>query len=316
MAILDPPLYLEEKLTPARFDRQFVDDVFQHGVVGHGALAPSSGGGLNISIAAGPIYVRGILVAHQGLYRVFNDAALLKLLDPGGANPRVDQIIVAMYDSAENNGIGPDLGGIEIIKGDEAAGATLNNRSGAKSDASINTGRAGWTRVCDVHVPAGFAGPFVAGTHIRDRRPWAQGAALITPSVGTANSNSSGYTDFAVAETRRRVELTGVPVAFTVRHRGQHQVPGSSGRSRGRAAASLFGAADVFPGENIEFIVGNDFPIAREISSLWNPAAGSWVIRYQAFSEANMVVAGAAGWALRELSDASATMAANGSGAS
>lgn len=160
------PLYLQTKGYPARLDRQFIGDIFSPGTASSSALAVTPGAGTRqVSVAAGASYVKG-KNTNQGTYRVFSDAAITLTHDVATTLPRIDQIIVRVYDSTETGGAAiDDRGAIEIVKGVEASGATLANRTGAVADGSMPDN---WLRLADVLIQP--ADGVLAGGRIGDRR--------------------------------------------------------------------------------------------------------------------------------------------------
>lgn len=164
-----PPMYLQEKAYLARQDRQLLGDSVTAGVIGSmdsGALeVTSSGATRGISIAAGSAYVAGNQNADQGIYRFFSDDQIDLILDAASANPRIDQILARVEDSAENSGVGPDVGSIYVAKGVETSGATLANRSGAVADGALPKNV---LRLAEVRVSPGMG--VVGSGSISDKR--------------------------------------------------------------------------------------------------------------------------------------------------
>lgn len=162
------PLYLQKKLVSARQDRQFLGDFRRRGIPRIGAVLVTPVGGNNsVSVAKGALYIEGTQHVDQGTYRLFNDAPLVLAHDAAVTNPRVDQIIGRVQDSAENGNVGPDIASLEIVKGAEAAGADLVNLSGAVLDINMP---ANWERIAYVLVRPGQN---ITTTEIRDARRWA-----------------------------------------------------------------------------------------------------------------------------------------------
>lgn len=190
----------------------------QEGVIGADDLKCVPGAGLSIDVPAGVTYIQGDAIPDQGLYRARNDGVVntaafelggIPAADP--TNPRLDQIIARAYDHAA------DASGLrkwrfEVAAGTPTAGATLDNRLGAAALA------ASAMRVLDFLTPAGFAGPYVAGTHFRDRRSWAQGALRRIERT----SNAAGTDDYTTTSTSYvaidgtnlspRIECSGRPL--------------------------------------------------------------------------------------------------------
>lgn len=197
--------------------------VAQEGVVGDETNAAdfkvSPGAGLTLSVAHGEAYVHGDATANQGRYYCRGNGAAVANLSlvtaPDAVNPRIDQIVLEVKDDALDVS-GLNEARLRVIPGTPTALADLNNRSGA---AALP---ASCMRLADLLVPPSpFAGPFVAGTHIRDRRPWARGAYRRI----VRNANAAGGNDYATANTtpalvdnvnlQPRIECSGVPLKMT-----------------------------------------------------------------------------------------------------
>lgn len=132
-------------------------------------VTTSTGGTRSVTISKGPCYVPGTQNTDQGTYRTFNDAPLVRTHDAAVTFPRLDQLVVRVYDSTELGSGALDYGDIEIVKGTEANGATVINRTGAVPDVSLP---ANCIRIADVLVPVG-ASPVIPSANIVDRRPFA-----------------------------------------------------------------------------------------------------------------------------------------------
>lgn len=217
MALGDPSFTNAKQYGPedvrAAFDKQ-------EGVDGAADLKVTGGAvGLSVDVAAGVGFVQGDSVADQALYRVRNDAAVNSAAFPlgaipaaNGANPRLDQIVLRVYDD-DADASGTYTARLEVIAGVPTVGATLDNRLGAAAlPASA-------MRLADVLVPAAFAGPLVTATHIRDRRPWARGAYSRTVQLAGADYAVSG-TSFAALDAtnlQKRIECSGKPLRVEFR---------------------------------------------------------------------------------------------------
>jgi microcystin-dependent protein len=158
------PLYLQKKLIPARFDRQHLGDLFRKGVVAAGDLAVTPNGSTNVSVAKGAGYIPGNQNADQGVYRLFNDAALNLTHNAAVTNPRMDSIIMRIQDSTESNGVGPDIGSLEIAQGTESATVNQYNRSGGVVDVNLPVNS---VIIADVIVRPGQP---IAAADVIDRR--------------------------------------------------------------------------------------------------------------------------------------------------
>lgn len=188
----------------------------QEGVVGAGDLKCVPGAGLSIDAPAGVAYVQGDSIPDQQLYRCRNDAtkntAAFELGGVPAAHatlPRLDQIIARAYDHAADAS-GLRKWRLEVLAGTATAGATLDNRNGAAAlPASA-------CRLLDFLTPATFAGPYVAATHFRDRRPWARGAHQYSARTAGDLTVTSASFVLLSAEFEKRIECSGAPlvVAF------------------------------------------------------------------------------------------------------
>lgn len=148
----------------------------QAGVVAATGLQVTPGAGLQLSVNGGFGWVSdtGNIVNGSGaspLIPVFANTATLTIAANASGNPRIDQIIATITDFG--------VATLSVLQGTATVGATLANRSGAAALPSSSI------RLADILMPNGFAGPFVATTHIRDRRTWAKG-------FNWTDDNSSG----------------------------------------------------------------------------------------------------------------------------
>lgn len=213
MTLLTPD-FLDTKTYPwapssgkAGVRQVFADLLQQEGVFGAGDYKVSAGAGMTVAVAAGAAWVLGDDTARQGLYHEFNDASVSGVAVPAanGTNPRIDQVVLRIYDSTVIGGA-QDQATIEVIQGTATSGATLDNRSGAA--ALPNSA----LRLADVLVPAGSSS--VSAGNIRDRRPWARGAyrrIAITAGDYTRPA-SSGMALIDSTNLQPRIECSGVPL--------------------------------------------------------------------------------------------------------
>lgn len=164
-------MYNQKLGTPAVLDRQLLAEIFDAGVAGaNDLLVISTGGSRSVSIPAGACYVPSTQGAgYQGTYRTYNDAAITRTHDAASTFPRLDQIVMRVYDSTTLGSGALDEADIEIVKGTEASGATVVNRTGAVADGSLPPNV---VRLADVLVPVG-ASPVIPSANIVDRRPHA-----------------------------------------------------------------------------------------------------------------------------------------------
>lgn len=193
----------------------------QQGVVntaagGSGAMLVTPGSaGLTVQVATGFALIKrltgdfllipGVLAAASGNVALTAAHATL---------PRIDQVLW------KGTATGP---AITIDTGTATAGATLDNRNGATSDAALNAASTrGWIRLADVLVPAAAA--TVLAANIRDRRPFARGFryrsgdASLSLSGGTASNTNVDFLNGKVrAEIGVNSKLT-VQVYLAVTH--------------------------------------------------------------------------------------------------
>lgn len=154
--------------------------------------------GLRVDIAAGAAWVKGdsgtpAMGISQGLFSVVNDAAVANAVTLPAAhasNPRLDQIVLKVRDSADL-GSGADDAIFDYVQGTPTSGATLLNRTGAAAlpnDCLL---------LADVLVPA--AATNLVAANVRDRRLPANGRA--TRAIATAESTTSAtYVELATPD--------------------------------------------------------------------------------------------------------------------
>lgn len=166
------PLNLQEGSYTAQQDRLNADAFYK----GVGVCGPldfrcsfSVGSTLTFTTAVGKAFIKGNSVSNQGLYQVTDLVGTSGSVDTnsGGANPRIDQIVLRVYDSTEAGGI-YDKASIEVLKGTVTASASLNNRSG------VATLPASCILLADVLLNAGAT--TISG--YRDRRPFSKPVAI------------------------------------------------------------------------------------------------------------------------------------------
>jgi hypothetical protein len=157
----------------------------------------ASSANLSVDVGAGSGWIIGAATARQGIYHQVNDATVNVpiALSPDGTNPRSDQLILVVNDSAVA-GVS-DTPQLLWVAGTATAGAqitapltTATYRLGAVSDATLTTTYRNWIRLADILVPASAAS--IVTANIVDRRPWARGALISVPVPSTVfNSNAS-----------------------------------------------------------------------------------------------------------------------------
>jgi hypothetical protein len=112
------------------------------GLVSNGDMYVSPASGLQVSIGAGEIYIPQTITrqalpfyAQRALYYCANDSAAnpYNTITAPIAFPRVDQIILRVYDAYEQQLSGNSYARYEWLPGTETSGATLTNKSGASA---------------------------------------------------------------------------------------------------------------------------------------------------------------------------------------
>ena len=175
-------------------DRQLAGILAQAGVSNSTALLVSAGSGFASSVAAGLALVQNSYQAQGGLYTVRNDAAVNAMHpNPDPANPRIDQVYVKVYDSADG-GDSSDVVQALVLAGTPTAGATLSNLNGMASFTGINN----YLLLSRVLVPAGAAS--AASFTYADAR------VLTAPAAGFA-SKLPGY-EFGYDQITANVTVT------------------------------------------------------------------------------------------------------------
>jgi hypothetical protein len=220
----------------AREDRRMLDRLpIQAGVTGPNELRVTPVSGLTLSVDAGDAWVAGSHsgVVRQGLYPVGAPTAEQVVVGTAHASlPRIDQVVLRVRDTVPApaaSGDAENTGKLEVVAGTATSGATLDNRTGAAALPASSL------RLADILVPAGFTGPFVQNTHIRDRRPFAHGAFFSVARTGGDYSTTSGSLVVVDATNLQpRIECSGVPVRMTLWVSNIHSV--ASGRTLVRPA--------------------------------------------------------------------------------
>jgi hypothetical protein len=190
--------------------------LINEGVIGANDFltTPAAAGLMRVDVASGRAVVKGDSGTpgaglSQGHYLVVNDAAIpnaVTLTASNGTNPRLDQIVLRVRDTADL-GSGADDALLEVVTGTATAGATLDNRNGAAAlpnDA---------IRLADVLVPAGSTA--VTAPNVRDRRPAARGTyARITGSITSTTATQALITNLAATHRRGDLVVTASRVTF------------------------------------------------------------------------------------------------------
>ena len=219
------------------------------GVISYDSFRVSLASSLTLNINPGIAYVRQ--PADGTLYRVTQDNSAAQLtLAAGGANPRVDQIILRIYDAAVTSGSG-FTATIETIDGTATSGATLDNRSGAPDPQTALINDKAYIPLADVLVPAGASS--ISGSNIRNRRP--VGAIGMVPPLGVAGTGSVDMVQFE-------------PSPGLVTQRAQ--ILGSD--HAGRQSAALMWLPRRIPATRIRWRYWQDNTTAIASSNNWNLA--------------------------------------------
>jgi hypothetical protein len=130
------PNYLQNKLYSARSDRQLVESftLGREGVVSTDTdFTYTLPGSLGFTVSTGSAFIKGDTLSTQGMYHARTTAnETVTLTTANGSNPRLDQIVLRVYDSTEAGGVN-DYAVVEVVTGTATVGATLDNRTGAAS---------------------------------------------------------------------------------------------------------------------------------------------------------------------------------------
>lgn len=233
ITLAEQPVLLQGVVSPgySAIDvrRAIAAELAQEGVVGSADYKVTPSAGVKqLAVAAGEAGVDGDSVTNQGRYYQRNGAA--QTLDlataPDLTNPRIDQLVLEIKDDA-HDASGLSAGRLRVITGTPTAGATLDNRTGAAALPST------CIRLADVLVPANYNAVFIAGTHIRDRRPWARGGF----SRIKRNANAAAGADYTTTSVTMvdvdatnlaiRMECSGAPVRVGMAGRIQSNTAGA-----------------------------------------------------------------------------------------
>lgn len=220
--------------------RELVDELLLRGLPSRGVvqegvflstdLAVSPGAGLTLNYASGLAHITDDsgLVATGALIPAY--VAVGGSVTPAtnsSGNPRFDQVILTLT--------GYNTGTVSVLQGTPNAAATLANRTGA---AALPVGT---IRLKDVLVPNGFAGPFVEGTHIRDRRLFSRGFSQVyEPRPATVVGASASYQAFLSTHLTRVEAGPSSKVITFLSTRATHNAAG--GRAGFRLGLSIDGA--------------------------------------------------------------------------
>lgn len=245
------------------------------------------GAGLTLASAIGEAAVQGDSIAQQARYYVRDNAGQAGITlqtPPDVTSPRVDQVVLEVKDD-QHDASGLNEARIRVVSGTATGGATLDNRSGAAALPSS------CMRLCDLLVPTGFAGPFVAGTHIRDRRPWARGARRRI----TRTTNAGGGSDYGAPLTTTRtavldavnlaprIECAGGDLSVRLRSQVQHDTLNEWVQCRPLVDGTVPSEVGISTGDNAQRILSRaGFPDALDVRWEFVPAVGSHVVALHA----------------------------------
>ena len=154
------------------FRKLIQDNQIGPGSVDYNSLLPGVVSGLTMSFQPGASYVRQ--PGDGTLYRCTQEgsAATIALNTNGSGNPRIDQLVLHVYDaSAAGDSSAVYLAAIENVDGTPTSGATLDNRSGAADLQTTFATSLAHVLLADVLMPAGAS--TVSAGNVRDRRKFA-----------------------------------------------------------------------------------------------------------------------------------------------
>lgn len=200
MALLTPTFLNTQTYVAQRLRRQArASGVIQEGIVERGHFAVTqrgAGANMSVDVAAGEAWIKGDL-ANQGYYYCDNNAAVNVTIGANvSGNPRIDLIVLRVYDSADM-GSGTDVPALEVVQGTPKAAATLANLKGA---------------------PGQTEGPAVPSTAL----PLA--FVLVANGAATIVNANIGYL------REPRAGLTGYPAAIEPKSRAGAPPPYAMGR--------------------------------------------------------------------------------------
>jgi hypothetical protein len=259
-----------------------------------GVLAPADlkvtvGAGRTVDVAAGVALVQGDAVTDQGLYRCRSDLAKNSAAFALGgiavqeANPRLDLIVARVYDHT-HDASGQRKWQLEVIKGTNTVGATLDNRTGAPAlPASA-------LLLADVLVD-------VAGAvTVRDRRKWSRGVFVHKKVTSGTKTGTASYQQLD-ATLATRVECSGLPIKLKLVVMAYNPTAGAAlGLKPRMDGADLPGAPEFL---NVSYANLATELVAAEYT-LDAPAAGSHLFDWQyKGTSTNQVILATAAWPIQ-----------------
>lgn len=132
------PLFTQDQSYSAWMLRRERASLYSPGVSVGSDLLVTTTGGLQVSIAAGSAYIQQTVeatepsAADNGLYYTYNDSVAnpYNTISAPITNPRIDQVILRVYDIVEQGLSGASFARFEWLPGSETAGANVTPGSG------------------------------------------------------------------------------------------------------------------------------------------------------------------------------------------
>ncbi len=201
------------------------------GVVNPGDMVVTQGSGSQMTIAAGQANVRQSVQTegnsfYDGIYQQDNDAPAnpYNTVSAPAVNPRIDLVILRIYDVAEQGLGGSSFGRFEWVIGTESSTATLDNRSGAAAlpanslllaDVLITTGSVQTIRdrraLASPVVPPSPVSTVVAEQMI----PFSTSCASVAPGSTNVQTAAACYLPRPITASRLRWSYTQGATALT-----------------------------------------------------------------------------------------------------
>lgn len=159
MGLKTQPAYIGQTgyLHPVELDRNLIEGMFggRTGALRVGDLLVSPGVGTRaVQVAAGRYHIVGVENAQQGSYFAWSDGLDTFLLASTATNPRIDTILLRIYDDQYGTISGSPRAEFAVVQGVAAASPT------ARPDSDFNVGGSfyvpgAWARIADVRVNVG-----------------------------------------------------------------------------------------------------------------------------------------------------------------
>lgn len=134
---ITPPAFATDLAYGFDILRKQMSTIVGPGIVTPGDLTVSPQSGLQVQVSAGQGYVLQTVStegsAYAGLYYLINDATATpaNTITAPSVNPRIDQVVLRVYDVTEQSLGGSSFAQCEWVRGTETSGANLTNLSGA-----------------------------------------------------------------------------------------------------------------------------------------------------------------------------------------